>query len=142
MDKCLQLNSCYGTLKSDLTEDLNSIDAKLIRPAMDSKDSMSMLKKTIKNRENCKLDYERHKSRVDHAGKKEVRSMKDEAALARHEQDMANAKDVRELGYYFPRQMLIGLRSTVQLTSRYEEVSRRSWRPFRNCFRIFSPFKL
>lgn len=68
------------------------IDAKLVRPAEQARAALKGLQKTLKHRENMKLDYERYVSRAEHARKKELRSAKEEAALATHENNLAQAQ--------------------------------------------------
>ncbi|KAG9537988.1 hypothetical protein KCV01_g26789, partial [Aureobasidium melanogenum] len=76
-------------LGKDLGTEINSIEPRLLRPAMDAKDSLKMLKKSIKRREDLKLDYERYNSRVDSARRKDTRSAREENALMKHEADLA-----------------------------------------------------
>ena len=58
------------------------IDHKLVRPAEEARTALKGLHKTLKHRENMKLDYERYLSRAEHARKKEMRTAKEEANLA------------------------------------------------------------
>jgi amphiphysin len=67
------------------------IDSKLVRPAEEARQQLKPLKRTIKHRENMKLDYERYAGRADHVRKKDTRSAKEEAVLAKHESDLAQA---------------------------------------------------
>ena len=83
----------YRALKEELEPDLRSIDMQIIIPAQQAKDALSAMKKTIKTRENCKLDYERHQGRRDSAFKKQNRSERDNLALAKHESDLEVARD-------------------------------------------------
>ena len=83
----------YRSLKDELEPDLRSIDMQIVSPAQQAKDAMSAMKKTIKTRENCKLDYERHQGRRDTAFKKQNRSERDNLALAKHESDLEVARD-------------------------------------------------
>ncbi|KEQ72345.1 hypothetical protein M436DRAFT_48412 [Aureobasidium namibiae CBS 147.97] len=91
LDKASDLQSIYSNLGKDLSNEINSIEPKLLRPAMDAKDSLKMLKKAIKKREDLKLDYERYNSRVDSAQRKETRSVREENALVKHEGDLARS---------------------------------------------------
>ncbi|KIX10499.1 uncharacterized protein Z518_01582 [Rhinocladiella mackenziei CBS 650.93] len=83
----------YAELKKDLTEDLGQVEEKLIRPAQEAKDNLHMMKKTIKKREDRKLDFERYQSRVDSSLKKTKRSERDNAALAKSQADLATATE-------------------------------------------------
>lgn len=88
------LRATYARLQADLRSETEMIDAKLLRPATEARNSILLLKPVIKKREDCKLDYERFHSRVEHAQKKDIKSPKEEAALARHEMDLADATAV------------------------------------------------
>ncbi|KAK5744959.1 hypothetical protein LTR17_001710 [Elasticomyces elasticus] len=92
IQKCLGLQKLYSDLKTDLYTELNLIDTKLIRPAEEAKAATKGLGKTLKHRENCKLDYERYLSRAEHVRRKETRSIKEESALAAHESNLAQAQ--------------------------------------------------
>ncbi|KAK5118347.1 hypothetical protein LTR62_002860 [Meristemomyces frigidus] len=93
MQKCLGLQKLYSELRDDLQgAELGLIETKLIRPVETAKDSLKGLKSTLKHRDNAKLDYEKYQKRVEHAGRKETRSAKDEAALAAHEQNSMQAR--------------------------------------------------
>lgn len=91
MQKCLGLQKLYSDLRGDLQQELNLIETKLLRPVEEAKAATKSLGKMLKHRENMKLDYERYLSRADHARRKEGRSMKEEAALAAHEEHLAQA---------------------------------------------------
>ncbi|KIW10236.1 hypothetical protein PV08_11198 [Exophiala spinifera] len=80
-------------LKRDLTEDLAQVEDKLIQPAQSAKDSLHTMRKTIKKREDRKLDYERYQNRVDTAQKKAKRSERENAALAKSQSDLASATE-------------------------------------------------
>ncbi|KAK1051288.1 hypothetical protein B0A54_17724 [Friedmanniomyces endolithicus] len=92
MQKCLGLQKLYSDLETDLFTELNLIDSKLLRPAEEAKAATKGFGKTLKHRENCKLDYERYLGRAEHARKKDTRSIKEEAALAAHETNLAQAQ--------------------------------------------------
>jgi len=92
MQKCLGLQKLHSDLKTDLQQEIGMIDRKLLTPAQDAKAAMKPLQKTLKHRDNMKLDYERYLSRAQHAQKKETRSAKEEAALAVHENNLAQAQ--------------------------------------------------
>lgn len=92
MQKCLGMQKLYSETRDDLLQELTLIDQKLVRPVEQAKEATKGLQKTLKHRENTKLDFERYQSRVQHAQKKEQRSMKEEAALAAHEQNLAQAQ--------------------------------------------------
>ncbi|PKX97030.1 BAR and SH3 domain-containing protein [Aspergillus novofumigatus IBT 16806] len=88
-----RLREEYEELRKELAEELNAVDQRMIRPASQAKEYLAPLKKTIKKREDRKLDYERHQSRVDSYTKKTKRSDRDNAALAKAETDLAKATE-------------------------------------------------
>lgn len=50
MMRAVKLQQTYAELKSDLLEEINTVDARIIRPAMDAKDHIQPLKKVMKKR--------------------------------------------------------------------------------------------
>jgi len=92
MHKCLGLQKLYSDAKADLAQELTMIDRRLVRPAEEAKQCTKGMQKTLKHRENTKLDYERYLSRAEHVRKKETRSVKEEAALTVHESNLAQAQ--------------------------------------------------
>jgi amphiphysin len=91
MNKCLALQKIYAELAKDLQQEIDMVQNRLVNPAEQARAHLKPLKKTLKHRENTKLDYERYLGRTEHAQKKQTRSMKEEAALAKHESDLAQA---------------------------------------------------
>lgn len=92
MQKCLGLQKEYDDEKRDLAQEIGQISTKCLRPAEEAKQHTKLLQKTLKHRENMKLDYERYLSRAEHVRKKDQRSAKDETALATHESNLAQAQ--------------------------------------------------
>jgi amphiphysin len=98
LDRSYKLQQAYTELKTDLLEEVNMMDARIIRPASDAKEYIQPIKKTIKKRENKRLDYERHFDRVTSAAKKQKR---DDAALAKAEVELSKATDVRRDNWHY-----------------------------------------
>ena len=92
MQKCLGLQKEYSDEKTDLGQEIAMISTKLLRPAEEAKQHTKLLHKTLKHRDNMKLDYERYLTRAEHVRKKETRNAKEEAALATHEANLAQAQ--------------------------------------------------
>ncbi|KIW96957.1 uncharacterized protein Z519_02348 [Cladophialophora bantiana CBS 173.52] len=88
-----RIKSEYEDLKRDLTEDLGQVEERLIRPAQNAKDSLHTMKKTIKKREDRKLDFERYQNRVDSYLKKTKRSERDNAALVKSQSELEAATE-------------------------------------------------
>ncbi|KAK5174759.1 uncharacterized protein LTR77_001842 [Saxophila tyrrhenica] len=92
MQKCLGLQKEYDAERTDLAQEIAMISTKCLRPAEEAKQHTKLLHKTLKHRENMKLDYERYLSRAEHLRKKDQRNAKDEQALAVHEGNLAQAQ--------------------------------------------------
>lgn len=92
MQKCLALQKMYSDERADLQQEVALITSKVVRPVEEAKLALRSLQKTLKHRENMKLDYERYLSRAEHARKKDIKSLKEETALAKHEGDLMQAK--------------------------------------------------
>jgi hypothetical protein len=97
LDRSLKLKQAYTELKTDLLEEVNMTDVRIIKPATDAKEYIQPIKKTIKKRENKRLDYERYLDRVNNAAKKQRRSEREDAALAKAEVELSKATDVRRV---------------------------------------------
>ncbi|KAL9062975.1 MAG: hypothetical protein Q9157_008506, partial [Trypethelium eluteriae] len=93
MQKASDLQMEYAQLKSDMQEEVNTMDTKLINKAAEAKEHIQPLKKTIKKRQDKKLDFERFQRSVDSDRKKSVRSEKENASLAKHEDRLAQVTD-------------------------------------------------
>ena len=52
------LREAYGTLKDDLADEIAAIDSRVIQPATTARDYIQPIRRTIKKRENKRLDYE------------------------------------------------------------------------------------
>ena len=94
LDRTAKLKEAYTELKTDLLEEVIMMDARVIKPATDAKDYIQPVRKTIKKRENKRLDWERYIDKVNHASKKMKRTDRENAALAKAEEELAKAADV------------------------------------------------
>ncbi|PYH93209.1 hypothetical protein BO71DRAFT_311190, partial [Aspergillus ellipticus CBS 707.79] len=86
-----RLHDQYEELRREMMDELAGIDGRIIRPAAQAKEFIQPVKKTIKRRDDRKLDFERYQSRVDNYNKKPWRSDRDNAALAKAENDLERA---------------------------------------------------
>ncbi|RDW66875.1 hypothetical protein BP5796_09624 [Coleophoma crateriformis] len=93
MERTTKLKEAYTELKTDLLEEVNMMDARIIKPATEAKEYIQPVRKTIKKRENKRLDWERYMDRVNSLSKKQTRSDKDNAALVKAEQELARAAE-------------------------------------------------
>lgn len=104
LTKTKNLKEAYAELKADLLEELNLVDPRIIRPATEVLECIKPIKKTIKNRENKRVDYESYLDRVDKK-RRQKRSEKEEAGLLKLEADMGKAADVCTSTTTYPLQI-------------------------------------
>ncbi|KAL8687139.1 MAG: hypothetical protein Q9218_006604 [Villophora microphyllina] len=93
MMRTVKLQQAYAELKTDLLEEVNGVDTRILRPAMDAKDHLQPLRRVIKKRMDKKMDFEKYQSRVDKGRKNMKRNDKDNAALAKAETDLFHATE-------------------------------------------------
>lgn len=93
MQRTARIKQEYEDLKRDLSEDLVQVEEKLIKPAQNAKDSLHYMKKTIKKREDRKLDFERYQNRVDSQLKKTKRTERDNATLTKSQSELEAATE-------------------------------------------------
>jgi hypothetical protein len=93
-------------LKKDLSDDVSQVDSRIIQVAQSAKDSLHTMKKTIKKREDRKLDFERYQSRVDTGKHKSKPSDRDKTTLTKAEADLAMATEAYNSADEHLRQVL------------------------------------
>lgn len=86
------LHKAFAELKADLLDELGMIDQRVIRPSTDARESIQPLKKTIKKRENKRLDYESYLDRLEKR-RRAQKSEKDDVGITKLEADVARAAD-------------------------------------------------
>lgn len=91
LTKIGDFKTANSELQADLQQEVEWIHSKLFYPATEVKEATKSLKKTIKAREGYKLDFERYQSRADHARQKAAKSVRDESALVKCEDDLLQA---------------------------------------------------
>ncbi|CRK21479.1 hypothetical protein BN1708_013136, partial [Verticillium longisporum] len=89
LSRTFALREAYAELKDELLQEVAGIDAQVIRPAADARDYIQPIRKTIKKRENKRLDYEKAQDKVKKLQKKVDRTPKEDVALVKVETDMA-----------------------------------------------------
>ena len=55
MMRTVKLQQAYAELKTDLLEEVNMVDTRIIKPAMEARDHLQPLKKVIKKRADKKV---------------------------------------------------------------------------------------
>ncbi|KAI0172407.1 hypothetical protein GGR52DRAFT_590904 [Hypoxylon sp. FL1284] len=93
LERTLKLKEAYSDLKAEVLEEVAVIESTVIRPAADARDCIAPLRKTIKKRENKRLDYEKAQEKANKLQRKGGRTPKDEAALAKAEGEVARTAD-------------------------------------------------
>ena len=94
--RTFKLRECYAELKSEMLQEISEIEPRVIRPATDARDCIQPIRKSIKKRENKRLDYEKAQDKVNKLHKKSSRTPKEDSQMAKAEQDMANLGEVRQ----------------------------------------------
>lgn len=106
LERTFQLKQVYTDLKTELVEEIAMIDARVIKPATEARDCIAPIRKTIKKRENKRLDYEKLQDKVHKLQRKPGRTPKEDASLAKTEDEMTRAAEVRTISGHmraFPR---------------------------------------
>jgi hypothetical protein len=94
LERTFRLKKAYTELKVELSEEIGMIDERIAKPAIDARDCIAPIRKTIKKRENKRLDYEKLQEKVAKLQRKPARTPKEDASLAKVEAEMAAAGEV------------------------------------------------
>jgi amphiphysin len=102
LTRTFRLREVYSDLKDELVDEVASIESRIIKPASDARDYILPIRKTIKKRENKRVDYEQCEDKVKKLQRKAGKSAKEESALAKAEDEMARRSEVcRNAGHIF-----------------------------------------
>jgi len=93
VDRTQKLKEVYTELKQELLEEVMMMESRVTRPATEAKEFLQPIRKTIKKRENKRLDWERYIDKVNNASKKMKRSDRENAALAKAEEEQSRAAE-------------------------------------------------
>ncbi|KAI1101447.1 hypothetical protein F4804DRAFT_11620 [Jackrogersella minutella] len=93
LERTLKLKEVYTELKAEILEEVAVIESTIIKPATDARDCIAPLRKTIKKRENKRLDYEKCQDKVNKLQRKSGRSPKEDVALVKAEGEVATAAE-------------------------------------------------
>ncbi|KAI0112875.1 hypothetical protein F4814DRAFT_324957 [Daldinia grandis] len=97
LERTLRLKQAYTELKAEVLEEVGLIESTIIKPATDARDCIAPLRKTIKKRENKRLDYEKCQDKVNKLQRKVSRTPKEDAALAKAEAEVARTAEEFEI---------------------------------------------
>ncbi|RKF72833.1 Regulator of cytoskeleton and endocytosis [Golovinomyces cichoracearum] len=106
LDRVQKLQLVQSELKSDLLEEVKIIDCRIIKPAVNTKELIQPMKKIIKKRENKRLDWDTYVNRVDGYLKKMKRTDRENSALIKAEEDMAQAANTLKIADDHLREIL------------------------------------
>ena len=103
LERTFKLKTAYAELKTDFVEEIGQIEERVMRPATDARDSIAPIRKTIKKRENKRVDYEQAQEKALKLQRKSPRTPKEDAALAKADSEVARAGEVRTAHQTPPR---------------------------------------
>ncbi|TGJ78277.1 hypothetical protein E0Z10_g10487 [Xylaria hypoxylon] len=93
LEQALRLKEVYTELKTDLLEELALIEARVVKPASSAREYIDPMRKTIKKRENKRVDYENIQERTTKLQRKIGRTPKEDASLAKLEAELARVSE-------------------------------------------------
>ena len=85
---CEEYESVVRELKETLKPELETINTRVIRPATELLEVIKVIQKTSQKRSHKQLDYDRHRAALKRLQDKNEKSLKDEKALYKAENDM------------------------------------------------------
>lgn len=98
IEACEQYEALVLDLKETLQPELEMIDTRVIRPAMELLEIVKIMRKTVVKRDHKQLDYDRHRNNLKKLQDKKEKTAKDERAIFKAETDVENA--TQEFEYY------------------------------------------
>ncbi|KAG4438335.1 hypothetical protein IFR05_006179 [Cadophora sp. M221] len=93
LDRTSKLKDVFTDLKTDLLEEVNMMESRVIKPATEAKDYIQPIRKVIKKRDNKRLDWERYIDKVNNYQRKVKRTDRENAALVKAEEELAKAAE-------------------------------------------------
>ncbi|KAK4188992.1 hypothetical protein QBC35DRAFT_450747 [Podospora australis] len=91
--RSFRLREVYSDLRTELLQDITAIEERIIRPGTDARTLIAPIRKTIKKRENKRLDYEKAQDKVTKLQRKPGRTPKEDASLSKYHDEMTRAAD-------------------------------------------------
>ncbi|GAB7347661.1 hypothetical protein MBLNU459_g4526t1 [Dothideomycetes sp. NU459] len=85
---CEEYEAIVRDLKAALQPELEMIDARIVRPADELLEIIKIVRKTATKRDHKQLDYDRHRASLKKLEDKKDKSLKDEKALYKAENDV------------------------------------------------------
>lgn len=142
VERTFELKKTYTELRDDLVDGINSVETEILRPALSARECIAPIRKTIKKRENKRLDVEKTQDKVHKLHRKMPRTPKEDAQLSKAEDDLAVMSEVRshrqEAANSRTHSLTIFIRSSKSPTPICEKPYRPSLRPPSASFRPYS----
>jgi hypothetical protein len=135
LERTFKLKTAYTELQTELVEEMIQIEGQVVKPATEARECIAPIRKTIKKRENKRLDYEKTQEKALKLQRKPGRTPKEDVAFVKAEAERSRAADVRiALGWKadFKTDQARNLRSrTTTSEKRYRPSSTRpsAWSP-------------
>ncbi|KAK6441772.1 BAR adaptor protein Hob1 [Oleoguttula sp. CCFEE 5521] len=85
---CEEYEVIVEELKASLQPELEMIESRIVKPADELMEIVKVVRKTAKKRDNKQLDYDRHRDTLKKLTEKKDKSLKDEKALYKAENDV------------------------------------------------------
>jgi hypothetical protein len=89
LNRTFKVKGAYEELKTELMDEITQIEDRMIKPAIEARDCIAPIRKTIKKRENKRLDLERCQDKVNKLQRKAGRTPKEETALGKAEDELS-----------------------------------------------------
>ncbi|KAK4222560.1 hypothetical protein QBC38DRAFT_460283 [Podospora fimiseda] len=93
LERTLALKEVFHELRTDLLQEITSIEERVLRPATDARNFIAPIRKTIKKRENKRIDYEKLQEKAIKLQRKGGRSAKEEVTLAKTQDEVARTAE-------------------------------------------------
>lgn len=121
LHRTFKLKEVYADLKTELDEEINSIEERIIRAGNDARQSIAPIRKTVKKREDKRIDVERTQEKVHKLHRKMGRTPKEESSLAKAEDELAAVTEVQSSARCIKRTLLTHVsRNLKSLIHTYE----------------------
>ena len=98
IEACEQYESIVRDLQATLRPELEMIETRIIRPAVELMEIIKVVRKSTRKRDHTQLDYDRHRATLKKLQDKKDKTLKDEKALYKAEADVEQA--TQEYNYF------------------------------------------
>lgn len=92
--RSFNLRQAYSDIKDDLVSEMAAFDLDVIKPGNDARDAIQPLRRTIKKRENKRLDYEKQQEKTQKLQRKPGKSVKEDLQMQKAEEDLQRLEEV------------------------------------------------